>query len=84
MRHMHGEGGLGMLYRGVVVNVVAGSASHGLFFFMYADGKNRYNYDKNHPYSLKAMAISLRAGLISMAVTAPLWTVKTRLILFRE
>lgn len=81
---MYGEGGVAMLYRGVWMNIIAGSASHGLFFFMYADGKNRYNYDKNHPYSLKAMAISLRAGLVSMAITAPLWVVKTRLILYRE
>ena len=78
------EGGIYMLYRGVMVNMLAGAAAHGLFFFFYADGKNKYNYDPNSPYSLKTMFISLRAGLFSMAITAPLWTLKTRLILYRE
>merc|ERR1711990_664201 len=50
----------------------------------YSDGKKRYGFDQNKPYSWQTMAISYRAGIASMAVTTPFWTVKTRLALYQE
>lgn len=66
------------------MNMFAGSIANSLFFYIYSDGKRRYNYDPNHPYSLKTVLISLRAGVVSMTLTAPLWTIKTREVLYRE
>lgn len=62
----------------------AGSLANSIFFGVYSDGKKRYDYDDRHPYSMKTVFISMRAGLVSMFLTAPLWTVKTRMVLFRE
>ena len=74
--------GFGSLYRGVVINAVAGSIANSIFFYVYNDGKKRYDYDANNPYSYKTLLISYRAGLASMAITTPFWTVKTRVVLF--
>lgn len=76
--------GFAALYRGVAMNIVAGSIANSLFFYIYQDGKKRYEFDPNNPYALKTLLISYRAGIISMAVTAPLWTVKTRMALFKD
>ena len=81
---MYKHEGLSALYRGVFINIFAGSIANSIFFYVYTDGKKRYNYDPNNPYSLKTILISLRAGLVSMAATTPLWTIKTRLALFKE
>lgn len=72
------------LYRGVLINLFAGSIANSIFFYVYTDGKKKYHYDPNNPYSWKTIFISWRAGFVSMALTTPLWTVKTRIILFRE
>ena len=81
---MHFEEGFSVLYRGVLVNMLAGSIANSIFFYVYSDGKKRYHYDPAKPYSLKTMFISLRAGLVSMFLTTPMWTVKTRLVLYKE
>lgn len=73
-----------MLYRGVVINMVAGSIANSIFFYIYADGKKRYHYDPSKPYSFTTVIISMRAGLVSMFLTTPMWTVKTRLALYKE
>jgi len=78
------EEGFSVLYRGVLINIIAGSVANSIFFYVYADGKKRYNYDPNHPYSLKTVFISMRAGLTSMFITTPMWTMKTRLALYKE
>lgn len=72
------------MYRGVFINMLAGSIANSIFFYVYSDGKKRYNYDQSHPYSMATVIISLRAGLVSMFMTAPLWTIKTRMQLYRE
>lgn len=64
--------------------MVAGSLANSIFFYVYQDGKKRYGYEAHHPYSLKTILISLRSGVVSMFLTAPLWTIKTRIILYRE
>lgn len=76
--------GFAALYRGVAMNIIAGSIANSLFFYIYQDGKKRYEYDSSNPYSVKTLLISYRAGIISMAVTAPMWTVKTRMALFKD
>ena len=35
------------LYRGALVNIFAGSLANSIFFFVYTDGKVKYNYDPN-------------------------------------
>lgn len=84
MRTMRMEEGFSVLYRGVLINMVAGSIANSIFFYVYSDGKKRYNYDPNHPYSMKTVFISMRAGLVSMMITTPMWTLKTRLALYKE
>lgn len=81
---MRMEEGFSVLYRGVLVNMVVGSIANSIFFYVYSDGKRRYHYDENHPYSLKTAMISMRAGLVSMFLTTPMWTIKTRLVLYKE
>lgn len=84
LRHMYASEGLGALYRGMTMNIFAGSLANSLFFYVYADGKKKYEYDANRPYSWKTLVISYRAGIASMLVTTPFWTVKTRMVLFQE
>lgn len=62
----------------------AGAMANCIFFYVYADGKKRYNYDASKPYSFNTLFISYRAGLVGMTLTAPMWTVKTRTVLFQE
>ena len=64
--------------------LVAGSMANSVFFYLYTDGKNRYGYDQNNPYQLKNLLVSYRAGIASMFICAPLWTLKTRMVLFQE
>ena len=72
------------MYRGCLVNIFAGSLANSIFFFVYTDGKVRYNYDPAKPDSMLTVMISLRASLISMFVTTPFWVVKTRLALYKD
>jgi hypothetical protein len=81
---MYTQEGINALYRGVMINIVAGSIANSVFFYVYSDGKKKYGFDQNKPYSLQTMAISYRAGIASMAITTPFWTVKTRMALYQE
>ena len=81
---MYKNEGFGSLYRGVVLNAFAGALANSIFFYVYSDGKKRYNYDPEKPFALSTIFISQRAGLASMALTTPFWTVKTRVVLFQE
>lgn len=67
-----------------MLNFIAGSIANSIFFYTYADGKKRYNYDPENPNSLKTILISLRASLIGVVVTTPMWVLKTRLVLYKE
>ena len=53
-----------------------------MILISYADGKMRYNI--TNPNSWQAIAVSLRAGLVTMASIAPIWTIKTRLACHRD
>ena len=33
------------LYRGVFMNLIAGSIANSIFFYVYEDGKNRHGFD---------------------------------------
>ena len=78
---MYRKEGLASLYRGVLINLAASSVAQSVFFYVYADGKRRYKFDKDQPNSWVTAWISLRAGICSMTITTPMWTTKTRLTL---
>ena len=80
---MYRHEGLISLYRGALVNIIAGSIANSIFFYVYRDGQVRYGYDPQNPEAMKTVLISLRAALISMFCTTPMWVVKTRLALFK-
>ena len=42
---MYRHEGFMSLYRGALVNILAGSLANSVFFFVYTDGKTRYNFD---------------------------------------
>ena len=84
MTRMYRTEGFISLYRGALVNIFAGSFANSIFFFVYTDGKKRYNYDQNNPNSLKTVIISWRASIVAMILTTPMWVVKTRLALYKE
>ena len=84
LRTMWAEEGIFSLYRGALVNIVAGSLANSIFFYVYADGKNRYAYDANNPKSFVTIMISIRAAIIAQVLTIPFWVVKTRLALYKE
>jgi hypothetical protein len=81
---MYVHEGLISLYRGALVNILAGSFANSVFFTIYADGKVKYNYDASNPGSWTTVIISLRAALVSMFVTTPFWVIKTRLALYKK
>lgn len=74
--------GFNTLYRGFGTSLAAGVTTYGMFFYIYADGKKRYGFDKDKPHKLKHLGLSFRAGVVSMLVAAPFWTIKTRMALF--
>jgi len=45
LRTMYRSEGFRSLYRGAMVNVFAGSLANSIFFYVYTDGKTRYNFD---------------------------------------
>ena len=52
---MYKNEGLGSLYRGIVLNAFAGMIANSIFFYVYVDGKKRFNIDPNNPYSYKTL-----------------------------
>ena len=59
------EEGLRSLYRGALVNVIAGSLANSIFFWVYADGKSRYGFDAAKPGDWTTILISVRAALVA-------------------
>ena len=74
--------GVNSLFRGVVINGASNSLASAIFFYLYQEGKIRYKNDQNNPLSWNTVFVSLRASTICMAITTPLWAVKTRMALF--
>jgi hypothetical protein len=73
--------GLISFYRGMWINILANSVSGGIFFGLFADGKKRYNYNRETSPLWLTIWISLRAGLVTMTVVNPIWCIKTRITL---
>lgn len=84
LTRMYRQEGFISLYRGAMVNILAGSLANSVFFYTYSDGKVRYNYDPSQPNSWTTLFISLRASLVAMCLSTPFWVVKTRLALYKE
>ena len=81
---MYAENGFMTLYRGAMINIFAGSIANAIFFSVYADGKRRYVKEGDSVKGLNTALVSLRAGVVSMICTTPMWVVKTRLALYKE
>lgn len=63
---MYRQEGLISLYRGVLVNIVAGNIANFIFFGMYANGKVAYGYGDGQKLEGWPLAmISLRAALVA-------------------
>ena len=62
---MWAEEGWISLYRGALVNIIAGSLANSIFFYVYADGKNKYNFDANKPGEWTTILISVRAAIVA-------------------
>jgi hypothetical protein len=73
--------GLVSFYRGMYINILANAVSGGIFFGIFADGKKRYNYERETAPLWLTMWISLRAGLVTMTLVNPIWCIKTRVTL---
>ena len=84
LKTMYRQEGILSLYRGAMLNIIAGSLANSIFFYIYTDGKQRYGFDQNNPNSWSTIFISLRAGVISTIITCPLWVVKARLALYKQ
>ena len=66
------------------MNIIAGSLANSIFFWVYADGKSRYNFNANRPGDWTTIFISIRAAIVAQVLTIPFWVVKTRLALYKE
>jgi hypothetical protein len=82
VKTLYKKEGFNSLWRGVVINGAGNSLAMTIFFGLYQEGKRRYDHDAQNPFSWKTVFISLRAGMVTMASTTPLWAVKTRMALF--
>lgn len=63
--------GLRALYRGVYITMFTSSLNKFIFFYVYTEGKTRYNYDPNNPKSWTGLFISARASLVAKTVGTP-------------
>ena len=63
------------------VNMVGNCLANVIFFGLFADGKKRYNYSRETSTLGETVFISMRAGMLTMLVTNPIWVLKTRTML---
>ncbi|XP_065897974.1 solute carrier family 25 member 32-like [Dysidea avara] len=77
------EEGLRVLYRGVSASMIGNSSSWGLYFFFYNAFKSQLQSGNvDHQLSTKAhIACASMTGCLTLAMTNPIWVVKTRLCL---
>ena len=68
-------------YRGMFVNILANALSGGMFFYLFGEGKKRYNYDRETSPLWLTIWLGFRAGFVTMFIVTPVWCVKTRVTL---
>jgi len=78
---MYRNEGFVSFYRGLFVNILANAVSGGIFFGLFADGKKRYNYERETAPLWLTSWIALRAGFVTMTLVNPIWCIKTRVTL---
>ena len=64
--------------------MIGNCLSNIIFFTIYADGKKRYNYSRETSSLGLTTFISMRAGVLTMLVTNPIWVIKTRTMLYHN
>ncbi len=69
-------------FRGMYINMIANCVANMIFFTIYADGKKRYNYSREHSTLAETTFISMRAGFLTMLITNPIWVIKVRTMLY--
>jgi solute carrier family 25 (mitochondrial folate transporter), member 32 len=80
-----GPSPLRSLYRGLIPNLVGNSLGWSLYFLWYSQAqdivRNLRNYPKDVPLSsLDYLTASLTSGILSAALTNPIWVIKTRML----
>jgi len=80
-----GPSPLRSLYRGLTPNLVGNSLGWSLYFLWYAQAQDAVrhlrNYAKDAPLSsLDYLTASLTSGILSAALTNPIWVIKTRML----
>ncbi|XP_052763903.1 mitochondrial folate transporter/carrier-like isoform X2 [Mya arenaria] len=86
LKSIFSTGGFQGLYQGVTPNFVGAGMSWGLYFFFYNSIKT-WMQEGNTKKALAAkehMLIAAEAGLLTLALTNPIWVTKTRMCLQYE
>jgi len=77
--------GLAGLYAGISPNLVGAGAAWGLYFLFYNAAKNYVKGDSNRFLSWSEhMGCACQSGVLTLAMTNPIWVTKTRLCLQYE
>ncbi|XP_064652707.1 solute carrier family 25 member 32-like [Lineus longissimus] len=85
-KSIYHEGGIRGLYQGATPNIWGAGASWGLYFLFYNSIKN-WMQDGDKEVNLgpgKHMLAAAQSGVMTLAVTNPIWVTKTRLCLQYE
>lgn len=85
-RQLYRSSGVRVFYQGVVPNIWGAGLSWGFYFFFYNNIK-MYMQDTDSKKSLSAMSHMLAAaesGVLTLALTNPIWVAKTRMCLQYE
>jgi len=85
VRQIVGEAGLRGLYAGVTPNLVGAGSAWGLYFFFYNAFKSwlggPHGSEKGQLGASSHLMAASGSGVATLALTNPIWVVKTRLIL---
>jgi solute carrier family 25 (mitochondrial folate transporter), member 32 len=80
-----GPSPLRSLYRGLTPNLVGNSLGWSLYFLWYSQAQDAVRQLRHYPKntqlsSLDYLAASLASGILSAALTNPIWVIKTRML----
>jgi solute carrier family 25 (mitochondrial folate transporter), member 32 len=79
IKRMYKTEGSVAFFRGVYVNMLGNWTASYIFFYVYAKEKKRLNYRRDTASFWLTAYISMKAGIVGITLTNPIWTVKTRL-----